>query len=100
MTAYDKRLADELLRAADLLVKDGWCQGYHQRADGARCVSRALDHAGNSLAARLAFTDYLGGSHKVSLWSWNDASNRTADEVISALRDCATRLMGESDANF
>lgn len=36
--------------------------------------------------------DYLGLDRRSSLFSWNDHPSRTADDVITALLDCAAEL--------
>ena len=81
--------------AADILERDGWCQGANTDREGRHCLVGALrkaweDELGwiwtstilDSLSTRLE----LGGE-----WpsSWNDELGRTASEVISLLREAA-----------
>ncbi|MDQ6875418.1 MAG: hypothetical protein M3042_10220 [Actinomycetota bacterium] len=89
--------ADVLDSAADLLERDGWCQGVFRRADGARCVADAIDDAaavGPDLwkLARVAVAEHL--ALKTPLTYWNDAPGQTAANVLATLRSVAADLRG------
>jgi hypothetical protein len=88
-----------LLKAADLLAERGWTQGQLVSAGGRVCALGAiriactgtidvlpglsLGDAGNSASRRLE--TYVG------CWiaSWNDAPERTAEDVILAMKRVA-----------
>jgi hypothetical protein len=85
-----------LLRAAELLERDGWCQGALVK-NGAFCAMGALHKATDrdrkaymsSLYRLMAFLgQHHGGTRNII--DWNDQPERTADEVIDALRAAAT----------
>lgn len=86
-----------LLRAAELLEHDGWCQGYLRDDFGRMCASGAIGAAieemcpvdgdpdtWEDVACRVA--RHVGAR---MLTAWNDESERTKDEVIAALRQVA-----------
>lgn len=77
-----------LLRAADLIERDGWCQRFANK-NGRYCLFGAISMAAGVFDA-CALTDrvsrYLGVPSAIS---WNDAPCRTKEEAIRALRGCA-----------
>jgi hypothetical protein len=89
-------VADVLNVAADLIERDGWCQGYFTDPLGRRCVDGAIcatstmlptTHWTDRAAARSALLLWLGERHI----DWNDAPGRTQAEVVAALRAAAER---------
>lgn len=93
-----------LLKTAEVIEERGWTQGKYIDADGCVCVygamhvaqGRAPLDAGTSnpaeAHARLALlrTLHLPNSFVVDpLAAWNDAPERTAVEVVTALRTAA-----------
>ena len=92
-------VADVLNGAADLIERDGWCQGTF-RDGGARCASRAIGDAAENTknphgpdwsdAAHICLRK-LTGHWFVS--GWNDKPGRTKAEVVAALRAAAERAL-------
>ena len=77
-----------LLRAAEILERDGWTQGAYEH-DGKCCMVGALILAGQGWSvARNAVRDNIG----MEPIYWNDAKDRTASEVIAKLREVAGTL--------
>lgn len=101
---YDKRwdvaakpLADwqrVLLAAADLIECDGHCKGCLVDLDGRRCAMGAIfmacldDSAVNAVIAERA-EHALFRHISCTIVEWNDAPERTAAEVVAALRGAA-----------
>ena len=99
--------ADVLERAADLLEEFGWCQHQYARTafgvgvdvDDARaasfCAVGAIDRATLDLAAAPlrspAVQEFLKDVPGRWFADWNDAPDRTKQEVVSALREAAAR---------
>jgi len=95
--------AQEILNsAADLLEKDGWCQGYPNNALGQRCALGAIwdvEHYGpeagqaEDLVRQLITKKRYGGTvsatYPLAISTWNDQPGRTAQEVIAVLREAA-----------
>jgi hypothetical protein len=87
--------AEVLTKAADLIEQGGHCKGT-PRWGTAYCASEAIYAACPELvtkptgrtcrAARRAFYDAI---HSPGITSWNDAPERTADEVVAKLREAA-----------
>jgi hypothetical protein len=104
--------ADLLDRAADLLERDGWCQGTSYGPDGGMCLLAALQAAradliwgeggkrgaGADQAASLyrrahdAVADAIGGD----ITEWNDGIDTSMADVLDLLRALASerRLAG------
>ncbi len=86
-----------LLDAADLLERDGWCQGAYQDDDGHHCALGALDAVFGSKTSFKAIdwsayarvNERLQDAVGLQIVHWNDAKGRTAEEVISTLRKIA-----------
>lgn len=105
-------VADVLEAAADIIERDGWCQGAFE-ANGSVCLLGALrkatigtthiydvgvsaegladyGHARDAVSNLVGFQDLASG--------YNDAPGRTEFEVIDTLRHCAEALRnGEID---
>lgn len=84
--------AEILDRAANLLDRDGWIQGHLCGHDGEHCaLGGILDVTTNDdpyAQAVDAVERVLGGALDV----WNDAPERTKDEVTSTMRSVAAVL--------
>lgn len=86
--------ASEVLnRAADGLERDGWMSP-DRCTDGPAptCAQLAIgrvDGVVGGMAAERALLSHIGGSTVGDIWRWNDAPERTAAEVIEALRAAA-----------
>jgi hypothetical protein len=103
--------ADVLSRAADLLEEFGWCQGALARDENGAAIGNAVmpacvvdPHAISFCyegALRRAAFDFSGdpdGDLYEDAWyagagdpSWNDKPGRTKSEVVTALREAASR---------
>ena len=98
-TKWDQqvKVVDELgqimLKAADLLEKDGWCQHHLSNNEGAHCVRGALMEFGSAYVVLQAEQRLKAIGIPCDDWygivSWNNAPERTAEEVINALRAAA-----------
>lgn len=79
----------EVLEAAAIIVeRDGWCQFRMCDQDGGHCALAAIIRADVYRCGATAFMrTILGGS----LMEWNDAPERTKEEVVAALRAAALR---------
>jgi len=79
-----------LLEAADYIEQHGWCQKVYQNGLGNACIMGALLRVARTtsgdgkIMSRLR--KYLGVT---SLENWNDASGRTKEQVVAALRGAA-----------
>lgn len=82
-------VADVLNGAADLIERDGWCQGTPQ-GDGPVCAGVAICRSSNGVRlqteAITRLTRHTGWS---SVIGWNDSPGRTKTEVVAALRTVA-----------
>lgn len=98
-----------LLTAADIIARDGWHQGHYCAPDGdptssAVCAIGALSRAGTgnaiptsemawrTSAARSAAQRRLAKVAGVTPWDipdWNDAPERSAEDVILAMKQAA-----------
>jgi hypothetical protein len=77
-----------LERAAQLIERDGWCQGRMHALSGERCLFKAILDA-EPCDSRVVIGEVrsrLGTNSIVSLWNWNDEHGRTKDEVLALLR--------------
>ncbi len=85
--------AEVARKAADLIERDGWCQGRF-RNGRRRCLVAALDDVSHEAVTELAVVRVVLKEHTGERWSsdWNDAPERTADEVIALLRQVANEL--------
>ena len=83
LAPWQKTLVD----AADLIEKQGWCQ--HKYSDqGRSCTMGAMTsmHHFDIVKARENLSAVIGTS---DITMWNDAPERTAEEVVNALRKAA-----------
>lgn len=104
-------IADVLDAAADVLLRDGWCQDDYTDGEGRACVREAIGRAvgSNGLATDWdsSFADPLAVAAERtlarqlaldadSLWSvthnWNGGDGRTEDDVHDLLRGTAKAL--------
>jgi hypothetical protein len=80
----------EQLRAAkEYLFEHGWTRGSREAADGSVCLVGACGKIAGvdgmacyRLPAVHALSDQLGGRY---CWDWNDAPDRTFDEVVDLI---------------
>src|SRR5258706_1042238 len=82
-----------LISAADYIEKYGWwCKG-HGASKGLRaCLMTSIWFISNNdkaIEASDRVTHYLGFENRGEAVRWNDAPERTKEEVISALREAA-----------
>lgn len=77
-----------LMDAADILRKHGWCQRALCDDVGRYCALGAISAAGTNA---LNLTTGVLAKHLGIVWisEWNNAPERTAEEVIAALEDAA-----------
>jgi hypothetical protein len=89
---------DALLEAARVLMEDRWCQGELHSPDGEHCVAGALGQAHYRLRSSFGALDTACTRMRVVIRSeygtasfprWNDAPERTAEDVILALKRAA-----------
>ncbi len=99
---------DTLEKAAKILEQFGWCQGYMQDDRGCFCAAGAIDVASfgsaryfsrnadapEVLAAEDAH-DALRRHLGQEIPHWNDTPNRTKEQVISELLNCADKVRRE-----
>lgn len=86
-----------LLKAAEVLERDGWRQHDAGFVGQPRCVLGAMRQACLPELPGGAFADAQGAlhsfiydrGHSCGIVVWNDSPGRTADEVIAALRAAA-----------
>jgi hypothetical protein len=86
---------EALLRAADILERDGWCRCVRIDTEGRRCVAGAIDfataHSPNPVALRSEARELLQRHLPLRFlplrieW-WNDGPWRTKEQVITKLR--------------
>lgn len=87
--------SEVLLKAADTLAERGWCQGGLSDAQGRYCAIGAIRKVTNwSLGkdARSAvhrLMDHIETDQYYGIADWNDAPERTAEDVILAMKRAA-----------
>lgn len=106
-------IARVLWDAANYIEEHGWCQNRLTDVRGRVCfqgaLGKAIDpavdltawrkpaqwpHWGLARDANMAFIRHLGlSASKDETYLWNDAPDRTQEEVVTALRDCARSLL-------
>lgn len=109
MTAADRRTttSQTLRHALALLERDGWCKVLARDAEGRRCTLGAINAAlgrdegadvtdGVRAAVRALRVCGEGTPHRRLLVDWNDAEDRTEDEVLEAFRAAIAREEGRS----
>ena len=89
-------VSDALNGAADLILRDGWCQNQYRDVNGCRCITRALAdacgvpidcvHWWHHQTYRDADAVLRRITGRNSISGWNDDSGRTKAEVVAALR--------------
>lgn len=88
----DATPADVLTGAAELILRDGWCQFMARMPSGERCVGAALyDVTGDSEPYREA-RRWLSSTLHIApggVGGWNDEPGRTEGEVVVSLRTAA-----------
>jgi hypothetical protein len=83
-----------LLRAADIIEKTGWCANVLEDAQGRHCVVGALNLAQDG-TAQWRTNDYPPGYGKLRKFLgcspvlWNNLHCSGADECVQVLRECA-----------
>lgn len=87
-------VSEVLLRAAEVIDVDGWCQFDFTNGQGQHCLVGAIKSAAHNdpylvLDAKDAVSSHLGG---LSIINWNDSQGRRADEVTALLRATARDL--------
>jgi hypothetical protein len=97
-------VADVLDRAADVIAERGLCKRDYEGRDGSVCAVGAIRVAvtgrartGFSLGQFVTYksaSDWASDVVGSPVARWNDAQERTADEVIAALREAARRERG------
>lgn len=83
---------DVLREAARILMRDGWTQKTTRNADGQRCVAGALRDAmglQTPQSVRYEAERTLALFVGTAITTWNDAPERTAEDVILALKRAA-----------
>jgi hypothetical protein len=81
-----------LRKAAEVIEEFGWIQGEYGGADEGYCVDGAIQCAAHGAYDRFLARSLLCGYLRASwLPLWNDAPERTKDQVIAALRAAAER---------
>lgn len=79
----------DLLKAADTLEANKWCQGVSHRGINI-CAMTALWIAANDNRYRvIAASDRFASVHGINLQGYNDRSGRTKAEVVEAMRKAA-----------
>lgn len=99
-----EEVADFLDQSADFLLVGGWVQGRFNLGERHCTLGVLFDrelrdvdltsflgaHAANALQNYLGLHDPRMGKHPLAVW--NDADERTEDDVHDALRNCAKAL--------
>ncbi len=88
---YDPRwtadpISRTLRRAADMIERQGWCQGQWADKHGRVCIMGALGDTESDPAAFCAACHRLSTHLGQRLSMWNDEPGRTKDEVLAMLR--------------
>lgn len=91
------RTATTYMDAADILQKRGWTQGESVNDKGECCVVGALMLANSNWAM---YQPLKHVTNSKCIVNWNDAKNRTRQQVIDALRDAASFVMSNPNEKF
>jgi hypothetical protein len=88
------QVAADLRAAAEVLRRDGWTQEKFTSLAGCHCAAGAMRMVAEDVEkwrdAIDALCDGLAiAPYPISVYRWNDAPERTADEVIAALEAAA-----------
>lgn len=101
-------LADLVDKAHDILLEDGWAGGGQGFVPGTgRCMESAVNKANNCPAynvrtfstlsiAELGFEEYQKLRDLGIDYIWNDAKDRTEDEVFDRMREVSKALREEA----
>lgn len=85
----------QLLEAANLLEKDGWCQHTCKNALGERCILGALGEVIKpdlgAMGTYRWMTKKLHTFIDMAVTEWNDQPGRTKAEVLALLRQTAAK---------
>lgn len=96
---------DQVLDAgADAIEREGWGQNKTVRSSGNHCAATAICHVSRGVphgsdawyCAKDALTKAIGGICLADIFTWNDAPERTKDEVTSTLRSVAAVLRAQA----
>jgi hypothetical protein len=86
-------------QAADLLRRDGWCQGTSRKSTGERCLMNAVRTASGSYEDENAVDRLNNILSRLQLKLnmtfpayWNDVKGRTVEEVVDLLEDMAVEF--------
>lgn len=86
------KTSEILERAADHIVAHGWWNGGDSSLPGAQCASNAICKyigPGSYTDAHRALVAAIGGYCVRDIFRWNDAPERTKEEVVAMLRAVA-----------
>lgn len=89
--------AEILEGAADLIERDGWCQGHAMNDAGEMCLMQALVFTASGMCEFHKLRRILGHAIDEPIVEWNDRPGRTKEEVITALREAAKMARGSHD---
>lgn len=78
-----------LLKAADVIKAEGWCQNRFHDPKGGYCAQGAIIHAAKGDVDWRAAADRLVIYLGCSIQSWNDHPGRDAAQVVTALSRAA-----------
>lgn len=86
----DAEVRAVLLKAADIIERDGWCSmqiGDHYQGPNPRCMMNSISAAG--VPTHYGFERVLGFDTVHDAYRWNGTPGRTKAEVIARLRSAA-----------
>lgn len=69
------------------LITRGWNQGGYWGEDGAVCIGKAAQLQTNFPAALEAVARVIGCTDRFAIPAWNDAPERTFDEVLRVAKE-------------
>lgn len=75
-----------LSRAADLLEREGWCQGQSKNFEGRYCVLGAVDKVARPVERHAAVQELRRRLDAAYVHEWNDTRGRTLTEALAVLR--------------
>lgn len=82
--------SEVLLKAADLIESDGWCQGHLSLQTGEHCMLGAILVVDPVLAHGLrSLQSLVSERYGMTPFEYNDTYGRTAQEVIDILKEAA-----------
>ncbi|HUR18863.1 MAG TPA: hypothetical protein VMZ51_08020 [Acidimicrobiales bacterium] len=90
----DERI--EVLRGAlDVLDKQGWSQGFYTNPDGSHCLAGAINTAGMAMSS-YSILDAKNALALKNIEEWNDAPERTVEDVKQLLKQAIYDLENEA----